>query len=122
MSKTVHVGGTLQDAAKRFGDAWARSARGEAVAPRDTVTFVSWSALAAAMTDKRHELLRHLHQTPEKSIRALARALGRDYKRVHEDLTALASVGLVERDGVFWRADYNEIHTSITLAPPQAAE
>ncbi|RAU23184.1 hypothetical protein CU669_03225 [Paramagnetospirillum kuznetsovii] len=122
MTKTVHVGGTLQDAAKRFGDAWARAQAGDSVVPQDTVTFVSWSALAPVMTDKRHELLRHLHQTPEKSIRALARALGRDYKRVHEDLTALATVGLVERDGDCWRADYDEIHTSITLLSPQAAE
>lgn len=122
MSKTVHVGGNLRDAATRFGAAWKRAQAGEDVPSQDTVTFVSWSALAAVMTDKRHEMLRHLHQHPAASIRALARDLGRDYKRVHEDLAALAAVGLVEKDGSVWRADYDEIRTTITLVPPQAAE
>jgi predicted transcriptional regulator len=121
MSKTVIVGGTLKDAARRFADAWNRAERGEAVESQDTTTFVSWSALAAVMSDKRYELLRHLHAHPAVSIRALARDLGRDYKRVHEDIAALAAVGLVERDGDLWRADYDEIHTSITLQNPPAA-
>jgi len=121
MSKTIVVGGSLKDAARRFADAWNRAERGEAVPPQDTTTFVSWSALASVMTDKRYELLRHLHDHPTASIRALARDLSRDYKRVHEDITALAAVGLIERDGELWRADYDEIHTSITLRPPSAA-
>ena len=85
------------------------------MAPRDNVTFVTWSALAAAMTDKRHELLRHLHDHPAPSIRALARALGRDYKRVHEDVRALAAVGLVEKQGGLLRADYDEIRATIKV-------
>ena len=121
MSKTIVVGGSLKDAARRFADAWNRAERGEDVPPQDTTTFVSWSALASVMTDKRYELLRHLHDRPTASIRALARDLGRDYKRVHQDVAALASVGLVERDGELWRADYDEILTSITLRPPSAA-
>ncbi|OAN52275.1 hypothetical protein A6A04_00855 [Paramagnetospirillum marisnigri] len=122
MIKRVEVGGSLKDAARRFGDAWAKAERGDAVEATETITFVSWSALAAVMTDKRHELLQHLHQHPATSIRALARDIGRDYKRVHEDLAALAAVGLVERRDDAWRADYDEIHTSITLTPPRAAE
>ena len=121
MSKTVVVGGKLKDAARRFADAWTRAEHGEAVEPQDTSTFVSWSALASVMTDKRYELLRHLHAHPAASIRALARDLSRDYKRVHEDITALAAVGLVERQGDVWRADYDEIHTSISLTQPSAA-
>jgi predicted transcriptional regulator len=121
MSKTIVVGGTLKDAARRFAEAWQRAERGEEVQPQDTTTFVSWSALASVMTDKRYELLRHLHDHPAASIRALARDVGRDYKRVHEDLTALAAVGLVERADGLWQADYSEIHTSITLQTPPAA-
>jgi len=45
-------------------DQAAGEARGEAVEPQDNVTFVSWSGLAAVMTDKRHEILRHLRRHP----------------------------------------------------------
>jgi predicted transcriptional regulator len=120
MKKQMIVGGSLQDAGRRVADAWHRAERGEDVAPRDNVTFVSWSALASVMTDKRYELLRHLHGHPAASIRALARDLGRDFKRVHADVTALEAVGLIERENGTIRADYDEIHASILLDAPAA--
>ena len=67
--------------------------------PEDHVTFVSWSALASRMTDKRYELLRRPHRQPAVSVRALARDIGRDFKRVHEDVKALEAIGLIEREG-----------------------
>ena len=115
MRKRVQVGGTLRQSARRVAEAWRRAARGEKVAPQDNVTFLSWSALASVMTDKRHELLRHLRAHPTRGIRALSRALGRDYKRVYEDVRALAAVGLVEIDQGTLRADYDEIQASIKL-------
>ena len=113
--RKIIVGGSLEEAAKRVADAWHRAERGETVEPEDNVTFVSWSALASVMSDKRHELLKHLHRHPARSLRALARELGRDYKRVYEDVAALASVGLVERDEDGLYADYDEVRTVITL-------
>ncbi len=62
MKKQVFVGGTLKGAAARVADAWRRAERGEAVETQDNVTFVSWSALASHMTEKRYELLRRLHE------------------------------------------------------------
>jgi predicted transcriptional regulator len=115
IKKNVFVGGTFDDAAKRFLDVFERASRGEQVEPQDNVTFVSWSALSAVMTDKRHELLRHLHAHPTASIRALARDLGRDYKRVHDDVSALVAVGLVEKEGRTLRVDYEEIRSVIAV-------
>jgi predicted transcriptional regulator len=115
MKKRIRVGGGLQEAAQRVATAWRRAARGEKVEPQDNVTFASWSALAAVMTDKRHELLRHLHREPAPSIRALARALGRDYKRVHVDVEALTAASLVEQRGGLLRADYDEIQAVIRV-------
>lgn len=120
MKKQVIVGGSLQEAAKRVAEAWNRAERGEAVEAQDNVTFVSWAALASVMTEKRYELLRHLHGHPAESIRALSRELGRDFKRVHEDVTALEAIGLIEREGGMLRADYDEIHASILLEAPAA--
>jgi predicted transcriptional regulator len=113
--KTIYVGGSLEEAGRRFVETWKKAARGAKVAPQDNVTFVSWSILSSVMSDKRHELLRHLHQHPATSVRALARALGRDYKRVYEDVAALAKAGLVEKDGEMIKADYDEIRTVITV-------
>lgn len=115
MKKQILVGGNLRDAAGRIAEAWHRAERGEPVEPEDNVTFTSWSALSSVMTEKRYELLRHLHRHPSPSIRALSRDLGRDFKRVHEDVTALEAVGLIEREGGMLRADYDEIHAAILL-------
>ena len=93
---------------------------GERAEPEDNVTFVSWSALASHLTDKRYELLRRLHRQPAVSIRAVARELGRDFKRVHEDVKALEAVGLIEREEGPLRADYDEIRASIRLDAPAA--
>jgi predicted transcriptional regulator len=114
--KNVYVGGSLREAARRVASAWHRAERGETVAPQDNITFLSWSALAAVMTDKRHELLRYLRRNPTPGIRALARALGRDYKRVYEDVQALMAVGLVDNEGGILRADYDEIRASIKVS------
>jgi len=113
--RTIIVGGDLEEAARRVAEAWHRAERGEVTEAEDNVTFVSWSALASVMSDKRHELLRHLRRHPAPSLRALARELGRDYKRVYEDVAALQSVGLMERDEDGLHADYDEIRTVVTL-------
>lgn len=116
MTKQIIVGGTLADMGRRVVDAWNDAEAGRNVKARDSVTFVSWAALASAMTEKRYELLRHLHREPAPSIRALARSLGRDFKRVHEDVAVLEGIGLIERDASgHLRADYGEIRASIKI-------
>ena len=109
MKKQVIVGGNLEEAAARIADAWRRAERGDPVEPEHNITFVTWSALASRMTDKRYELLRLLHRQPAVSVSALARDLGRDFKRVHEDVKALEDIGLIEREDGLLKADYDEI-------------
>jgi predicted transcriptional regulator len=120
MKKKVIVGGTVEEAAARVADVWRRAERGERVETEDNVMLVFWSSLASRMTDKRYELLRRPHREPATSIRAFARDLGRDFKRVHEDVKALEEVGLIERADGLLRADYDEIRTSIRLDSPAA--
>ena len=116
MSKLeIHVGGTFADTKHRVLDAAARAERGEPVAAENHVTFESWAALSAVMTGKRFEVLRHLHRCPEASIAALARHLGRDYTRVHGDVEALATAGLIDRDATGLRVQYDEIRTTVAL-------
>ena len=61
-------------------------------------TFSSAEQLFRTITPKRWELIERLQSLGPSSVRALARALDRDVKRVHQDVTALLGLGLVTRD------------------------
>lgn len=115
MSKVqVHVGG-LSDMGQRFVDAWHRAERGAAV--REThVTFLDLAAMQAALSPRRLELLRHVRQHGATSTRALAEALGRDYKNVHVDVAALEMAGLLLREGRKLAAPWDEVQASVMLA------
>ena len=110
----IHVGGNFADSKRRVLDAVARAKRGEAVGETH-ITFQSWAQLTEVLSGKRVELLRHLHRAPAVSVAALARALGRDYRRVHDDVAILTAAGLVERNDAGLRADYDSIQTTIAL-------
>ncbi|WP_020503865.1 HVO_A0114 family putative DNA-binding protein [Lamprocystis purpurea] len=71
--------------------AWEREDRGE------TLHFDTPGAFFSKLTERRWALLRLLQGTEEMSERELARRAARDVKRVHEDVAALADLGLVER-------------------------
>jgi predicted transcriptional regulator len=90
------VGGSLDEDAAAFLDAWKRARRGKKLRER-VLAFESWEALATVLTGARYRMLRHLHAHPEPSVSALARALGRQYRRVHADVTALEQAGLLTR-------------------------
>lgn len=81
MSKAVqiHVGDSLEAIGKRVVGAWRRAERGDLTGESAEVNigFESWETMAPTLSPRRLELLRHVHRSPAKSIRALALALGR---------------------------------------------
>lgn len=109
----VHVG-TIEDMGRRFVNAWRRLERGERVRERH-LTFPDLPMLLNALTPKRLEMLRHVHQQPAPSVRALSKRLGRDYKRVHQDVEALAGAGLLRRDAKGISAPYDVIQADFDL-------
>jgi predicted transcriptional regulator len=113
-SLEIHVDESAEAMARRFIDAWHRAERGEAVEEHH-LSFESWAGLTSVLTPRRLELLRHLRRHPAANIAELARALGRDYKRVHADVEALATAGLIDRTPAGLSADYDEIHTRIAV-------
>jgi predicted transcriptional regulator len=126
MSKvTIHFAADRQkadhDSLARLLEADARYNRGEEVEAEDHVTFESFEMLLSALSPKRLELLRHLHQHPARSTKALAKAVDRDYRRVHDDVAALAQIGLIERDGTALRAPHDEIAFALSLSAPAKA-
>jgi predicted transcriptional regulator len=82
----------LAEMGKRFTAAW-KSRRSSA----HVFAFESPAALFRVLTPKRWELVERLQALGPSSVRGLARALGRDVKRVHEDVVALIEVGLIEK-------------------------
>jgi predicted transcriptional regulator len=111
----ITVGGEMEaDASRRFIDTWHRAERGETFRERH-LTFASWDALARVMTNRRMELLRYVRQHDVRSIRALSKALGRDYSNVHADVQALTAAGLLDAADGRLRADYDAIETRIAI-------
>jgi predicted transcriptional regulator len=105
----------MEDVGMRFVDAWHRMERGEDVNEKH-VSFADWETMVRLLSPKRLALLRYVHQHPARNIRALALALGRDYRRVHEDVEALTEAGLLERDKEGLRAEYDAFDVQMRVA------
>ena len=111
----VVVGGSLADDLRAFRTAWQRAERGEVAPPDRVLAFESWEGLASVLTGERYRLLRHVHAQPAPSVSALARALGRGYRRVHEDVAALERAGLLDRSSGTVRATADRLQATIEL-------
>lgn len=70
--------------------------RNETVEGPDRVTFPSGSLLARTFNERTLELLRTIAEQEPESIRATARLVDRDVKNVHEELTRLEAMGIIE--------------------------
>lgn len=106
------------DALSAVIDTWHIAESGNHVTPR--ISFGSIKDLFSAITEKRLELLRYVAEQKEVlNVRQLARALDRDYKNVHTDVSELEKLGLIAKDekGVL-TVPYDEIviHAGLTVA------
>ena len=111
----IIVGGSMEEDGAAFAEAWKASERGEHVRPSRVLVFETWEGLSAVLTGERCRLLRHLHGHPEPSVSALARSLGRQFSRVHGDVVALETAGLVDRSEGEVRATADRIRAEIVL-------
>jgi predicted transcriptional regulator len=111
----ITVGGAMEeDASRRFVNAWHRAERGETFHERH-LAIESWDALVRLMTGKRMELLHYVRRHKVASVRALAKALGRNYSNVHADVQALTAAGLLDTADGGVQADYDVIETKIAI-------
>ena len=103
MSKSILVGvkdPDADDSMQDFIDAWHRAERGEPPEePVHRVYFQDFETLLRVLSIPRLELLKVLRKAGPMNVRALAKLLGRDYKNVHQDVTHLEKLGLIERSG-----------------------
>ena len=63
----------------------------------EVLNFESAGAFFGRLTERRWALVHGLQGQGEMAVRELARRVGRDVKRVHEDVQTLIELGLVER-------------------------
>ncbi len=106
-----------EEAAMEAVRAWERAEQGIAPGePVDSLYFQSLETLLGVLSPRRLDLLRVLHESGPSSVRALARKLNRDYKNVHQDVTLLEKVGLVQRKGEKVHAPWDRIIAEIRLA------
>ena len=91
--------------------------RGEAVEPQVHLSFPDMTTLFAVVTPKRFDLLSTLRRIGPSSVRALAVAVGRDYKAVHTDVATLIEHGLIERQAKDRVAvQWDHVHADMRLA------
>jgi len=109
----VHIG-TAEDMGKRFVNAWKRAEQGESVSETN-ITFPDLEALLTALTPKRLQLLRYVRHHHVRNIKSLADDLHRDYKNVHNDVEALARLGLLSRTSESVVAPYAEVDARFVL-------
>lgn len=86
------------------------------------LNFESPGVFFSRLSEKRWTVVRALQGQGEMAVRELARRVGRDVKRVHEDVQVLTELGLVERtaDGGVM-CPFDEVHIDMRLHAPVAA-
>ena len=98
MSKTLYVRvSTREDALDRFEAAWHLASGRAPPAPLALLSFADLPLLMKNLTPARWELLKHLKTKGALTIFALAKALRRDYKNVHTDVSRLVELNLIEK-------------------------
>jgi predicted transcriptional regulator len=82
----------------------------------EVLNFESPGHFFGHLTEKRWELVRAAQSKGDLSVRELARLVGRDVKRVHEDVVELADLGLLERtDSGGVACPYTSMHIDMVL-------
>ena len=104
--------GALRAAGKR---ATARSYQGE------VLNFESAGSFFGKLTERRWALVHALQGRGPMSVRELARRMARDVRRVHDDVEALAELGLIERTGSGGViCPFEDVHIDMRLTVPKA--
>ena len=82
---------------------WKAALRGTAKAARadtyqgEVLNFENPGHFFGQLSEKRWDIVRAAQGKGELSVRELARVVGRDVKRVHEDVVILSKLGMLER-------------------------
>lgn len=101
----------LQDVQKSVLRA-VRSGRPEDAAG---LSFTSYEDMHRVLSPKRLEIVKIMAGRGSISIREAARLVGRDFKGVHTDVTALIKAGVIDRSGEGIEFPYDAIHVEFDI-------
>ena len=79
------------------------------------LTFESSAGFFEVFNARRWDIILKLQTLGKTSIRALAKQVGRDMRRVHDDVKFLISYGIIEQDANGVCVPYDTIHAEFTL-------
>ena len=94
----VRVGEQIKTSLERFGQTLAGARVGRKVKPYFGVGFRTMAQFGEVFTPKRWELVEVLKAAGPLTIYALAKQLGRHYRNVHKDVTALMQWTVIEKN------------------------
>ncbi len=113
---------SLDEGLQEFGSTLKAIRSGKSVTKRTGVYFVSVEAMRQVLTPSRLGLLHLIRTRRPRSIAALAKLIGRNFKNVHADVKLLADLGLVHlepgahlRDSVTPTVPYERIQFEIAV-------
>ena len=81
----------------------------------ESLTFESPGSFFEVFNARRWDIILKLQTLGKTSIRALAKQVGRDMRRVHDDVKFLISRGIIEQDEKGVCVPYDTIHAEFTL-------
>lgn len=118
----IRIGETGAAMGRRFVEAWHRAAAGDLAQAEHVLVLEDWPTFLATFSEARLALMRNLaEQGGAPSIRALAARLGRDYRRVHDDVSGLIAAGVLKRDGTRIDLAAHRFEAALDLAQPAHA-
>ena len=94
----VRVGEPVKTSLDRFGQALTAAKSGKKVKPSFGIGFRTMAQFGEVFTPKRWELVEFLKACGPLTIYALAKRLGRHYRNVHKDVTAMIEWIVIEKD------------------------
>ncbi|CAM2773562.1 hypothetical protein JHFBIEKO_3271 [Methylobacterium mesophilicum] len=119
----IVIGGSAEDLGRRFIERWKQVEAGDLTPAEPVLIFKDLKTFKSVISDQRVALLEALFKSGSaRSIRALAKTLDRDYRRVHDDVRALIDAGLIrQEDMTLWPA-VKEVRLSLSFAPEDGAD
>lgn len=81
----------------------------------EQLNFESPAVFFGKLTERRWDLVRLLQNEKPSGVREIARLIGRDVRRVHDDLKILMELGLIEKESDMLICPYRDIHVDMHL-------
>lgn len=94
----LRVGESIETALGRFGAALEQARAGKKIKRHFGIGFRSMAQFGETFTPKRWELVSALKADGPMTIYALAKRLGRHYRNVYKDVTAMMEWTVIEKD------------------------